>query len=417
MKTPAMLALAAGTALPRAIAASGIRADAADPKVLIEQINAAVKEMRDKNDERLGKIEAKVDPLDIEQIGKISAAVDTLEKAMDEQARKIAAAQLNGPGEKAPKDPEYTKAFQAHLRKGDVNAALSVGSAPDGGYLAPTEWDRTITDRMKLISPMRQHATVEQTGTAGFIRLYNNRNVGSGWVGETAARPETSTPQLQPLIFANGEIYANPMATQQLLDDSVIDAEAWLQREVETEFDRQEGIAYLSGNGTNKPRGLLTYATGGTAAAVHPWGAIEVVNSGDAAKFTSDGIVNLTVALPSMYSGNAKFFASRGSFGKLRLLKDGQGNYIWQPTFTAGQPATLAGYPLVEMPDMPVVAAGALALAFGDMAATYLILDRVGVSVLRDPYTNKPFVGFYTTKRVGGGVQNPDAMKLQAIAA
>lgn len=416
-KMIAASAMLAGTALyaPRAVAGS-VRADASMTAVLAE-LKTTFEAFKAENE---AAVKAKADDvLTTEKIGRIDASLTELQGALDEQARLIAAAQLGGPviGDLPATDPEYVGAFKAHVRKGEINAALSVGSAPDGGYLAPVEWDRTITDRLKLVSPMRAEAEVQSVGTSGFIRLFNNRAIGSGWVGETAARPETSTPQLQPLTFASGEIYAMPMATQQLLDDAVIDVEAWLQSEIATEFDRQEGIAFIAGDGINKPRGFLTYVTGGSAAAVHPWGAISIVNSGAATTFTADGVIDLQSALPSMYISDAKFYASRGSFAAIRKLKDGQGNYLWQPSYQAGTPATLAGYPLVEMPDMPAVAANALSLAFGDMRQAYLILDRIGVRMIRDPLMNKPYVGFYTTKRVGGGLQNPDALKVMRIAA
>jgi HK97 family phage major capsid protein len=172
----------------------------------------------------------------------------------------------------------------------------------------------------------------------------------------------------------------------------------------------------VAGNGTNKPNGFLTYATGAANAAVHPWGAIGVTTAAGAAAVTTDEVMGLTYTLPAEYSGNARYVLNRSSLFAIRKLKDGQGNYIWQPTFVAGQPSTLAGYPVVDMPDMPNAAAGALAMAFGDFQRGYLIIDRFGVRMLRDPYTNKPYVMFYTTKRVGGGLLDPDAIKVLKMA-
>jgi HK97 family phage major capsid protein len=414
MKHNTALAMLAGTtalaatAMPAAIAGARVRADATDPVALIAQINTAVTAMRNKQDE----LAAKVDPLDVAQIESMNASIGTMQATLDAFATQMAAARLgqgNGPAQ--PENPEYSTAFNAHIRRNEVSAAMSVGSNPDGGYTAPVEWDRTIANRLKLISPMRQYSTVETVGTAGFVRLFNDRAVGSGWVGETASRPATSTPQLSPLTFGNGEIYAFPFVTQQLLDDSQVNIEAWLNAEVATEFDRQEAIAFLSGDGANKPRGLLTYVTGAASAAVHPWGDIKTVKSGAAAAMTPDQVIALVYALPTAYQGNAKFFGNLNTHAALRLMKDGQGNYLWQPSYQAGEPATLMGRPLVELPDMADVAASSVSLLYGDMAETYLILDRIGVRVIRDALTNKPFIGFYTTKRVGGGVKNPDAMK------
>lgn len=431
-KTALLAAGATIAPMPRAIAGSRVRMDGNDPKVLIAQIQAAVTEMRDTNDERLGKIEAKVDPLDVEKFDKISATVTDLEKALEGINTKLAAAALEGTGENRPRtadEEEYAKKFFSYFKDGQseheikaaqrtgIRAAMTEGSNENGGYTTPVEWDRTITGRLKLISPMRQNATVQAITGPGFTKLFADRAVGSGWVGETASRPATSTPQFTALTFGVGEIYANPAASQTLLDDSEIDIEKWLAGEVDTEFERQESIAFLSGDGTVKPYGLLTYVTGGANATRHPWGDIKQTVSGKATEFATDPIIDMIYSLPAAYAANAKFFANRSSLAAIRKLKDGQGNYIWQPTFVAGQPSTLAGYALVDMPDMPAVGAGATALLFGDMARTYLIIDRMGTRVLRDPFTNKPFVSFYTTKRVGGGVQNPDAMKAMKIAA
>lgn len=430
MTKAALLAAGAAVApMPRAITGR-VKMDATDPKALIDQIQAAVKEMRDTNEQRLSKIESKVDPLDLEKFDKISGTVTDLEKSLNALVTKVEAGALGGGKTVSLTDPEYSGQFSAYMRDGGheaeikaahrpgtIRAAMTEGSNADGGYTTPIEWDRTISGRLKLISPMRQNAQVQPTSKAGFTKLFTDRAVGSGWVGETASRPATSTPQFTALSFGVGELYANPAASQTLLDDSEINIETWLAGEVETEFERQESIAYLSGDGVNKPYGLLTYITGGANAARHPWGDIKVTVSGDANLIKTDPLIDMIYALPAAYSPNAKFYSNRSSLAAIRKLKDGQGNYLWQPTFVAGQPSTLAGYPLVDMPDMPVATAGLVPLLFGDMQRTYLIIDRIGVRVLRDPYTNKPYVSFYTTKRVGGGVQNPDAMKAYKISA
>jgi HK97 family phage major capsid protein len=418
------LSLPAPIAMPRAITGMRLRADGADPKALVEQIGAAVKEMRETNDRELSALKAKVDPLSVEKFDKISAAVDKLQDAMQEQATTIAALKLNG-GESPdlqPTNPAYAKAFRAHMRRGDqagaeVMAAMTEGSATDGGYTAPIEWDRTITNKLKLISPIRQNALVQDTSTAGFKKLFNDRTIGSGWVGETASRPSTSTPQIGALDFTTGELYANPAISQVLLDDSAVDLEKWLAGEVDTEFSRQEGIAFLAGDGANKPFGLLTYVDGAANAAKHPWGSIGADTSGNATQLTGDGFITFMYNLPGAFAQNGKLYMNRLSLGAARKLKDGQGNYLWQPTYVAGQPQTLNGAPIVELPGMPTVAAGNVVALYGDMEATYMIVDRVGIRVLRDPFTDKPFVHFYTTKRVGGGVYNPQPMRALKIGA
>ena len=404
-------AFAAATALARPRSVVSIRADGSDPKALITQLNAAFEEFKKTHE---AQVAAKVDDtLFNEKLTVLNATMSSLETALDDQAKLIAAARLGAdtPGDMEPTDPEYLKAFKAHMRRGDVSAAMSVGTAADGGYLAPVEWDRTITNKLKQRSPIRENAQVISISGNGFSRVYNDGVIGSGWVGETAARPATTTPGLTSLAFNTGELYANPAITQIALDDVAIDLEQWLASEVDGEFAIQENVAFLSGNGTNKPDGILTYVTGAANAAKHPFGAILGNTVAGAAAVTTDEVIDLVYSIPSERVANAKFFLNRTSLGKVRKLKDGQGNYIWQPTYVAGQPSTLAGYPVVEVPGMPNMTTGLVSILFGDMAATYLVIDRIGIRVLRDPFTNKPFVHFYTTKRVGGGVQNPEYMR------
>jgi len=412
MKMTKPAALAAATALARPRGVIGIvRADATDPRALIAQLNTAFEEFKATHEKQVA---AKVDDvLFNEKLTTLNETMSSLEAALDDQAKLIAAARLGGntPGDMEPTNPEYVTAFKAHMRRGDVSAAMSVGSAPDGGYLAPVEWDRTITNKLKQRSPIRENAQVITISGNGFSRVYNDGVIGSGWVGETAARPATATPGLTSLAFNTGEIYANPAITQTALDDVAINLEQWLADQVEGEFAIQENVAFLSGNGTNKPDGILTYVTGGANAAKHPFGAILGNTVAGAAAVTTDEVIDLVYSIPSERNANAKFFLNRTSLGKLRKLKDGQGNYIWQPTYVAGQPSTLVGYPVVEVPGMPNMTTGLVSILFGDMEATYLVIDRIGIRVLRDPFTNKPFVHFYTTKRVGGGVQNPEFMR------
>nr|WP_156311758.1 phage major capsid protein [Methylobacterium platani] len=435
-KTAAVVAGAYALAMPprpapRALVGATVRADATgDVKELIGTLAKSFEAFKAENDKKLSDVvhSEKVERINAD-ITKLQAAVDeqskvadAAQKALDELNAKLAAGQMR-PGESTgdlpATPPEYVAAFKAFMRRGDedavraaaVKAAMDKGSDANGGFLAPIEWDRTIIGRLKQISPIRENARVISITGAGFKKLFTDRAVGSGWVGETAPRPATSTPQVGALDFVTGELYANPAISQQLLDDSAIDLQAWLAGEVEYEFARQEGIAFLSGNGTNKPFGILTYVDGAANAARHPWGAIQVTKTGAAAALTGDGFIDLMYSLPGEFAGNAKLYINRMSVGATRKLKDGQGNYLWQPSYQQGQPQTLNGAPIVELPDMPTVAAGNIAALYGDMAATYLVIDRIGISVLRDPFTNKPYVHFYTVKRVGGGVVNPEPMR------
>lgn len=422
-------ALAIATALtsPRAVYAAPRAEGNTDPKVMIATLQNAFEEFKTAHDDKL---KGKADVVLNEKVDRIDAAVDDFQKAIDDLNAKITAGKIGGgSSEEGPQDAEYTKSWNAFFRHGDdeagirvkhkegPRAAMTVGSNPDGGYLAPIEWDRTITNKLKETSPIRENARVQSISGAGIRKVYNDRAVGSGWVGETASRPATTTPQIGVLDFVPGEIYAFPFASQNLLEDSEVDLEQWLKDEVSGEFTRQENIAFLSGDGVNKPFGLLTYVTGAANAAKHPWGAIQVIASGAAAALTTDAFITITEDLPGSFRANAKFFMNRLTRSAARKFKDAGGNYIWQPSYAAGVPSTLLGEAIVEVPDMPNVAANSIPLLYGDMEATYLVVDRVGIIVLRDPYTNKPFVGFYTRKRVGGGVHNPEPMRALQIKA
>lgn len=400
--------------IPRGIVA--VRADG-DVNALIEGVNKAFHDFKAEHNKQLEDIKkGNADALQALKVDNINADIAKLQAAVDKANEQIAAAAMNG-GVAALKDKEYSQAFYAHMQRGTVEASMNKGVAQEGGYLTPTEWDRTINNRLLVVSPMRSICFVQPTSKDSFTKLFNNRGAGSGWVGETDPRPETNTPTLGSLTYKPGEIYANPFATQQMLDDGEIDIEAWLASEVDSEFALQEGAAFVSGNGLNKPAGILTYITGGANAAAHPWGDIKTVASGAAATLTADSIIDLIHALPEEYTGEARFVMSRTTQGGIRKLKDGQGNFLWQPSMQAGQPATLSGYSITSMPGMPGVAANSTPILFGDFRRGYMIVDRMGIRVLRDPYSKKPFVQFYTTKRVGGGLLNPDVIKALKISA
>ncbi len=395
------------------------RADASNPTEVVNQLQKAFASFKEAHAEQIKGVESKFDDVVTrDKLEKVNATVGDLQAALDEVNAKMASAQMTGAGGKVLRDPEYTQAFSKFVSKGDVQASLNKGADAEGGYLAPTEWDRTITDKLIEVSPMRQICQVQTISTGSFSKLFNLRGTASGWVGETAARPKTDNAEFGSLAYRVGEIYANPAATQQLLDDALVNLESWLAGEVQTEFAFQENLAFVSGSGANnRPNGVLTYITGGANAAVHPFGAILATDSGAAAALTTDGLINLVGALPSSFTGNARFIMNRLSMTAVRKLVDGEGNYIWQPSYQAGTPSTLLGYGMTEVPAMPNIEAGAKPIVFGDFNQGYLIVDSVGTRLLRDPYTNKPYVQFYTTKRVGGGLLNPEALKALNIAA
>jgi len=420
MKTNAMIAASVAASASGLLA---VRAEAQPKKPdSIEALATAFEAFKQTHTDQLDQIKAgKTDVVTTEQLSKIEGDLDKLQAAVE--SANLAAALGGGREAEKPRDPEYSAAFQAYFKGGAPSSKLEEVRAAatktdgEGGYLAPIEWDRTIGKKQKVISPMRQNSSVITISGAGFKKVYSDGIVGSGWVGETAARPQTTTPGLTVLDFGLGEVYANPAASQGLIDDAEIDTEAWLANEVSLEFDKQEGIAFLSGDGVNKPFGVLTYVTGAANAAKHPYGAIPVLPSGAAADVKADALFDLQADLPAEFVSGAKFYMNRGAQSAFRKLKNADGAYLWQPSLALGVPPTLAGEPVVDMPGMPNVGAGNIAALYGDMVETYQVIDRTGVRVLRDPYTAKPFILFYTTKRVGGGVKNPTAMRALKIAA
>lgn len=368
---------------------------------------------------------------------KYDARQDQIEAALDAAAVTDAAAKLNS-GDGQMVDPEYRKIFASYVQRGAtdaeasliekngsgdraaIRAAMSEGDNSAGGYLAPIEWDRQVRKAQRHLSPMRRLAQTVTTGVNGYSTLWSNELWGSGWVGETANRPQTTTTGLSPLVFPTGEIYAMPAATQRLLDDAQLNFEEWIGAELGEEFLRQEGIAFVSGDGVNKPLGFLQYLPGGVAAvgetAAHPGGELSATNSGSAAEITPDGLVDLKYGLATPYRQNATWLMNSTTAARVSKMKDGDGNYIWREGLMADQPAMLLGRPVEIDENMPNVAADAYAIAFGDFQRGYLINDRIGVRILRDPYTAKPYVLFYATKRVGGGVLDPRAIRVQKIA-
>lgn len=389
----------------------------------------------------VGSVRAETSTADL--LNNISAGFEDFKRRYDGQLNdveaslneKLAALGLNGAfgGGSRPVDPEYSAAFASYFRKGDgedvikaanatgqraqIYAAMSVGTADAGGYLAPVEWDRRISQAQTATSPMRRLASVQNTTVGAYTTLWNDNSWGTGWVGETAARPATTTPTLDPVTFDAGEIYANPAITQRLLDDAAFNVEEWLSTQLEAEFNKQENIAFLSGNGTNKPRGLLTYVTGGASADLHPGGNLTVVTVASPTAITFDELIGFMYGLAAPYRQNATWVMNSTTAATLSKLKDGDDNYLWRESVIAGQPATLLGRPVEFDEGMPSATAGLTPIAFGDFRAGYLINDRTGSRILRDPFTNKPYVQFYCTKRVGGGVMDPNAIRLIKMAA
>jgi HK97 family phage major capsid protein len=388
----------------------------------------AFEAFKEANDERLDKRDA--DVVLEEKLARINHSIDAQARRLDDIALKNARPAI---GRDAGYDrargqgsPEHKAAFEAYVRSGEAAGlralemkALSVGSNPDGGYLVPPEVETQIGQRLTAISPIRAIAGVRVISGNVYKKPFMTAGPAVGWVGETDARTQTASPTLDELSFPAMELYAMPAATATLLEDAAVNIDQWLAQEVEQVFAAQEGTAFVSGDGNNKPKGFLAYTTVDNGS--WSWGNIGYIASGAAGAFPasnpSDVLVDLIYAVNAGYRQNGAFVMNRKTQSAIRKFKDTTGGYLWQPPAVAGGKATLMTFPVVEAEDMPDIAADSLSIAFGDFNRGYLVVDRAGVSVLRDPYTAKPYVLFYTTKRVGGGVQDFDAIKVMKFAA
>jgi HK97 family phage major capsid protein len=394
-----------------------------------EEFARAFDAFKDENDARLAEIETRLsaDVVREEKLARIDEALDQAKARLDRVALDARRPALGGAASE-PRDPhvhEHKAAFDLYVRSGEAAGlkrleakALSAGSGPDGGYLVPDTIEREVLKRLARISPIRAIASVRTISGGLYKRAFSTTGFAAGWVGETAPRPQTATGPLAELSFPAMELYAMPAATQTLLDDAILDIEQWIASEVEIAFAEQEGAAFVNGDGVNKPKGFLASDTVDDGAWV--WGKLGFIDTGVAGNFPaanpSDRLVDLVYALKAGYRQNASFVMNRKVQSAIRKFKDADGNYLWQPPASAGQPATLMSFPVVEAEDMPDLSAGSLSIAFGDFRRGYLVVDRAGMRVLRDPYSAKPYVLFYTTKRVGGGVQDYEAIKLMKFA-
>jgi len=385
----------------------------------------AFEAFKDVNDERLARRGA--DVVLEEKLARINGALDTQTRRLDEIALKSARPALGQESARMRTGaPEHKAAFEAYVRNGESAnlraleiKAMSIGSNADGGYLVPPEIEATIGERLTAISPIRGIAGVRTISSNVYKKPFMTAGPAVGWVGETDARTQTASPVLDELSFPAMELYAMPAATATLLEDSAVNIDQWIAQEVEAVFAQQEGAAFVAGDGNNKPKGFLAYTAVDNGS--WSWGNIGYVASGAAGAFAgsnaSDALVDLVYAVKAGYRQNGMFVMNRRTQAAVRKFKDTTGQYLWQPPAVAGGKASLMTFAVVEAEDMPDIAANSLSIAFGDFNRGYLVVDRAGVSVLRDPYTAKPYVLFYTTKRVGGGVQDFDAIKVMKFAA
>lgn len=403
------------------------RADAAPTPAqftaMIEAVNKTFAEFREANDRRIAELEKKgaADPILAEKVEKLNAALSAQQAALDEANRRMAALTLgSGSDPDTPEAREHREKFQGWLR-GRIDARTTTYSDPDGGFLVPTEIDRSVTRILSQTLAMRRLAQTQPISASSYVKHKSLGGAGSGWVGESdtgAARGETSTPTLVRMEFTPGEVYAEPYATQQALDDLEVDVESWLAGEVATTFSEREGAAFISGDGIKKPRGFLDYPL--VVNTSYAWGSIGFVATGSTSGFIAasptagpaDCFIDAIYALKPGYRQNARWLMNDLLAARCRKFRDGQGNYLWQPATVAGQPSMFLGYGVETDDNMPDVGSGNCPVAFADWRQAYLIVDRTGTRVLRNPFKVNGLVAFYTTRRVGGGVQNFEAIKV-----
>ncbi|HHR5883891.1 TPA: phage major capsid protein [Providencia alcalifaciens] len=397
--------------------------DHKDVSEVAQELKGKFEEFTQKNDKRIDAIEA--------EKSKLSGQVDTLNEKLTEldelktnlEAELVAVKRPNG-GTVNKDVAEHKTAFEQFVRKGKEEGladlerkAMQVGSDPDGGFAVPEELDRNIISMLRDEVVMRQECNVVTVGSPSFKRLVNQGGSNSGWVGEVDKRPETKTPKLASIEPVWGEIYGNPSATQTMLDDAFFDVEQFITGDLAIEFAEQEEAAFTNGDGIKKPKGLLAYGSDEQADKDRDWGKLQHLLLKKPTEVTADEIMKLIYTMRKVYRSGAKFMMNNNTLFQVRTLKDAQGNYLWQPGLQLGQPSALLGYGIAENEQFSDVVAESTPIAFGNFKRCYTILDRMGVRMLRDPYTNKPFVHFYTTKRVGSMMVDSNAVKVLKAAA
>ncbi|MBL8712278.1 MAG: phage major capsid protein [Alphaproteobacteria bacterium] len=424
-----------------------------DIRTAVYDLGRAFEQFKDANDQRIREMERRgsADPLTEMKVNRLNAEISRASDAADAAKKRVdllETALSRAPSSKGDdwKEAEafmterkhaldqgfgvdayrqYRQAFRSYIRKNNAGSgvdeikALAAGSDPDGGFAVTPDMSGRIAALVRETSPMRQVANVITIGTDALEGVNDLNEATSGWVGETEARGETTAPKIGEYRIPVHEQYAEPRATQKLLDDAMFNVEEWLAGKIAERLARMENDAFVNGNGVRKPRGFLTYAAGTPSAST--FNVIEQIASGGAGAFASsdpgDALINLVYALKSAYREKAVFMMKRSTLAAVRKLKDGDDNYLWQPDFQLKQGGSLLGFDVIEAEDMPAISANSLSIAFGDFNAGYQIVDRQGVRILRDNFTAKPYVKFYTTKRVGGDVVNFEAIKLMKFSA
>lgn len=383
-----------------------------------DEIATLFTEFKKTNDARLKAIEERKPTAALdEKAAKLDSAIEKLEGEIKSIHTAMARSNNGGVDQPSARDEaqrKYADALTKYLRKGgtpsdELRAELkahSVDSDEDGGFFVTPQMSSEIVKKVFESSPIRSLASVLTISTDSLEIIEDLDEVGSGWVGEQSARPETTTAKIKKIVIPAHELYASPKSSQKFLDDAAVNVESWLADKVAEKFARDEATAFVTGDGVVKPRGFLAYDNG------TGFNQVEQLATAGSGVIAADDLINLFYQIKTAYLNNAVFLAKRETIRGFRKLKDSQNRYLWEPGLNGAAQATLLGKPIIEAADMPTVAANSLSVAFGDFRQGYQIVDRVGIRVLRDPYTAKPFVLFYSTKRVGGGVKNFEAIKI-----
>ncbi|MGR3803874.1 phage major capsid protein [Marinibacterium profundimaris] len=317
-------------------------------------------------------------------------------------------------------DAPHKKAFDAYLRSGDDDGlrglefeskSLSTAVNSDGGYLVDPATSDTIKSVLSSTASLRAVATVVNVEATSYDVLIDHTDVGAGWTSETGGVTESASPSIDRIVIPLHELSALPKASQRLLDDSAFDIEGWLASRIADKFSRAEAQSFINGDGNDKPKGMLTHPK--VANDSWAWESLGYVPTGVAGGAgTGDAIIELVYALGAQYRANGTFVMNSKTAGVVRKLKDSDGRFLWADGLAAGEPARLLGYRVLIAEDMPDIATDSFSIAFGDFAAGYTIAERPDLRILRDPFSAKPHVLFFATKRVGGDVSDFAAIKL-----
>ncbi|SFK66700.1 phage major capsid protein [Shimia haliotis] len=356
--------------------------------------------------------------------GELQSEIDEQKERVNMLERKTVSAARPHLAAATDFDAPHQKAFDAYLRSGEDDGlrglelegkAMSSAVNSDGGYLVDPQTAETIKSVLNATASIRAVANVVNVEATSYDVLIDSSETGAGWADETTATAETGTPTIERISIPLHELSALPKASQRLLDDSAFDVEAWLAGRIADKFARAEAAAFINGDGVDKPTGIMTHTAVDNAS--WSWGNIGYVATGVDGDFNGgDGIIDVVYALGAQYRANASFVMNSKTAGAVRKLKDGDGRFLWSDGLAAGEPARLLGYPVLIAEDMPDIASGADAIAFGDFGAGYTVAERPDLRVLRDPFSAKPHVMFYATKRIGGDVSDFAAIKLLRFA-